>query len=297
MLPKVLVTTAILAILQTAVAEQGVAERKFSLRLEYQFATTGEFDTPGGLIDLGETDTHVLLLSASYSLNERWLIFGSIPYVRKRHTGPFAHNLSEFVNYTPPSRRIVDDGQYHGGFQDVFIGAQYLAIDGPVSVSPYFSVGGPVADYPIYGNAIIGKHLWEIPVGVNVHFTPYFSDWFFEADISYVFSERVMDVDLDYWLLHAAAGYYLTPRFAPRLFLVKRHAPTALDLGDIPNFDTEAGYHHDRTLKHSYLNGGIGFDYIISDRYSVSASYYETIEQDVLAKIDAAFTMAVTYRF
>lgn len=298
MLHRSLLAFALLAVLPAASAQELVGDLKHSLRLEYQYSSAGALDTPDGPFDLGQTDTHVFLLSGVYSLGERWKIFASIPYVRKRHRGAAAHDFSEFVTYTPPDLRVVDDGQYHGGFQDVYVGAQYLAVDGPLSIAPYVSFGAPVSDYPIYGNAIIGKHLWEIPVGASIQFTPYFSDWTFGADISYVFSEKVLGVDLDYWLLHASASYYITRRFAPRVFLSQRIAPNALGLdffGD--DYDNEAGFNHDRTLKHGYLNAGIGFDYVVSDRYSISATYYETIEQDVVANLDSAFTFALTRRF
>lgn len=297
-LHKSRLVAAVLLVPLAALAEQHVDELKHSLRLEYQYGSFGAIDTPGGLVDLGETTSHALLLSGTYSINDRWTLFGSIPYVRKRHKGALAHNLSEFVNFTPPDRRIVDDGQYHGGFQDLYLGAQYLAVDGPVSVSTYAAYGSPLNDYPIYGNAIIGKRLWEMPLGVNIEFTPHFSDWSFHADISYVISEKLLGVDLNYWLLHASARYYVTRRFAPRIFLTQRNAPNALDLADIPgDWDNAPGYHHDRILKHGYLNAGIGFDYIISDRYSISATYFETLEQDVVANLDLAYTVGLTYRF
>jgi len=288
-----------LAALPATLAQERIGDPKHSLRLEYQYAHTGAIDGPDGAFDLGRTDTHVFLLAGVYALGERWKIFGSLPYVRKRHKGAAAHDpVADFIVYTPPDLRVVDDGRYHGGFQDVYVGAQYLAVDGPLSISPYVSLGGPVSDYPTYGNAIIGKHLWEIPVGVNVDFTPYFSDWSFRADISYVFSEKVTGVDLNYWLLHASASYYLTRRLASRVFLVNRIAPHALnweDFGD--DWDNEAGFQHDRTLRHAYLNGGIGFDFVVSDRYSISATYYETLEQDIVAKVESAFTLALTHRF
>lgn len=298
MVRKILLATAMLAVLPAAPAQEGTLDLKHSVRLEYQYGKTGSIDAFGDQFDLGRTDTHVFLLSADFALSERWKVFGSIPYVRKRHQGAAAHDLSEFITYTPPDLRIVDDGQYHGGFQDLYVGTRYLAVEGPLSISPHISFGGPVSDYPVYGNAIIGKHLWELPVGVSAGFTPSFSDWSFHADITYVFSEDVMDVDLNYWLLYASASYFVTPRFAPRVFLVKRDAPNALDLNDFgDDYDNEAGYHHDRTLKHSYLNAGIGFDYIVSDRYSISATYYETIKQDVVANLDSAFSLALTHRF
>ena len=294
------VATALLLATAAATAQEPPAELKHSVRLEYQFNQTGEIDTSIGDFDIGETTTHALVLSVNYSLGERWTIFGSIPYVKRRHKGEGVHDATvDFVNYTPPDLRVVDDGEYHGGFQDVSIGTRYLATDGPLKVSPFIAVGSPVSNYPIYGNAVIGKHLWEVPVGVSLEFAPYFSDWVFQADVSYVFSEEVLGVNLDYWLWHASASYYVTRRFAPRLFLTQRHAPDALQWPDdyTDDLDNEAWFQHDRMIKHGYLNGGIGFDYIANDRYAVSATYYQTIEQERVAKIEDAFTFAVTHRF
>ncbi len=204
----------------------------------------------------------------------------------------------DFVAYTPPDLRSIDDGDYHGGFQDLYVGAQYLAIDGPLSVSPLVSYGFPVSNYPFYANAAIGRQLKELHVGASLEFTPYFSDWFFQADLAHVFSESVLGVDLDYWRMYLSAGYYVTARFAPRVFVNHRNAPNALGFPeDYPDYDTELGYRHDQTLKHNFVDAGLGFDYLISDRYQVSATYYRTIDPEQVAEVDHAFTMGLKRLF
>jgi len=296
------------ALAPLAIAQERIADSDNSIRVEYQYIHTGALDTGIGPLDIGETDAHVLLLSGVYSLNERWKVYGAIPYVQKRHTGVGAHNPSlDFYEYEPSDLRLIDDGDYHGGFQDVHAGLQYLAIDGPLSVSPFISYGVPVSNYPTYGNAAIGKQLWEIPVGVSMEFVPYFSDWFFQADIAYVFSEELLGVDLDYWLMYFSASYYVTPRFVPRIFITRRNAPNALrfpeDFTDdftfstLEDFDNEFWYQHDRTLRHNYINAGVGFDYIVSNRYSLSATYFQTIDPEDVAEVEYAVTFALTRRF
>jgi len=289
------------AVGSTALAQERIADRDNSVRVEYQYIRTGELDTSTGPVDVGKTDTHVLLLSGVYSFNDRWKIYGAIPYVQKRWYGPptAIHDPNiDFEQFEPPDLRVVDDGSYHGGFQDIHVGVQYLAIDGPLSVSPFISYGVPVTNYPFYGAAAIGKQLREIPVGVALQFTPYFSDWFFQADIAYVFSEDVLEVDLDYWLTYLSASYYVTPRFVPRVFLTSRNAPNALSWPeDFPVYDSENGYEHDRTIKHNYINAGLAFDYIISDQYQISATYFTTIDPDNVVEIDYAFSFALTRSF
>jgi hypothetical protein len=297
---RTLPITSVVLVGFAANAQERVDIFDYSFGIEYQYIHTGEYATNFGPMDIGETDTNVLLLSGAALLGERWEIFGSIPYVQKRHQGEGAHNPNvEFITYIPPDYRVIDDGDYHGGFQDATIGVRYLAVDGPLSVSPLLSFGTPLSDYPTYGNAAIGKQLWELAAGISLEFTPYFSDWLFQADISYVFSEEVSDVDLDYWFWYASASYFITPKFAPRVFLTQRIAPNALEFPKnfTQGFDNESWYHHDRTLKHEYLNGGVGFNYIVNDRHAIQATYFQTLDPDNIVEVEYAFTLGLNYRF
>lgn len=288
-----------------AQAQEPIVNYDNSIRIEYQFIHTGDYGTSFGPLDLGETDTQIVLLSGNFSLTDRWSVFGSIPFVQKRHKGEFPHNpILDFDQYKPRDLRIIDDGTYHGGLQDFFAGVQYLALDGPFSISPYVSYGIPVTNYPFYGSAAIGKNIWQAPMGAYFQFTPHFSDWNFQADIAYVLSEKVLDVNLNYWLMYVSASYYVTPRFAPRVYLRKRVTPGGLrypeDFTDdysFDDFDNEYFYNHDRTIKHDYVDAGIGFDFIFNNRYSASGAFYKTISSDNVAKVDYAFTLGLTRNF
>lgn len=298
------------AVLLTAMsvtqAQERIADFDDSIRLDYYYVQTGEFVSDTYSFDAGTTDTHAFQLSGVFSLNEKWKIYGSIPYVRKRLVDPIGygtHNPQvDFYEYTPPDLRFVDDGDYHGGFQDLSVGVQYLALDGPLRVSPFVTYGTPVSDYPIYGSAIIGAGLNVLHLGVSLDFTPYFSDWNFQADINYAISEKVLGVDLNYWLMYLSASYYVTPRFAPRLFLTSRITPNALNYPEDfepyeEKYDNENGWRHDQTIKHEFINAGVGFDYVVSVRYDISATYYRTIRADNLLEIDKAFSLGLTRRF
>jgi hypothetical protein len=303
---RVALASALLTMIPVTEAQERIADFDDSIRLDYYYVQTGEFVSDTYSFDAGTTDTHALQLSGVLSLSEKWKVYGSIPYVRKRLIDPIGYGTHnprvDFYEYTPPDLRFVDDGDYHGGFQDLSVGVQYLALDGPLRVSPFVSYGTPVSDYPIYGSAIIGTGLNVLQLGVSLDFTPYFSDWNFQADISYAISEKVLGVDLNYWLMYFAASYYVTPRFAPRLFLTSRITPNALNYPEDfepyeEKYDNENGWRHDQTIKHEYINAGFGFDYIVSERYGISATYYRTIHAENLLEIDKAFTLGLTCRF
>jgi hypothetical protein len=292
-------------------AAQAQSRGDASLRIEYQYIRTGDFydDSPlfqsGG--DVGTTDSHVLLLSGDYALGPRWTVFASLPYIQKQHQGTGPHDFSEFVNFDPPDRRIVDDGDYHGGFQDLTVGVRYRALEGPLTVSPFISYGVPTTDYPFYGKAIIGPNLWRIPVGVDLGFQPYFSDWYFSASVAYVISERSLGVDVNHWLAFGSAGYYFTPRFFASLFVSYKNTPNGLrmpqDITDDPlyqnpaDFDTPLWWQHDRLLAHRYTNVGLGLDYVLNREHVVSFQYYTSVYTDQSNEVDNAFTVGITRFF
>lgn len=303
---RVALVSALLTVMSVTEAQESKPDFDDSIRLDYYYVHTADFTSDALTFDAGTTDSHAIQLSGVFSLNEKWQLFGGIVYVQKRLVDPIGYGTHnprvDFWEYTPPDLRFIDDGDYHGGLQDLNFGVQYLALDGPLRISPFISYGTPVSDYPIYGGAVIGKGLNELHLGASLDFTPYFSDWTFQADISYAISEKVVGVDLNYWLMYLSASYYVTPRFAPRLFLTSRRAPNALSYPEDfepyeEKYDNENGWRHDQTIKHEYINVGIGFDYNVSELYGISATYYRTIEAENLLEIDKAFNVGFTRRF
>ncbi len=272
-----------------------------SLTLEYQYVRTGDFDSTLGRIDLGKMDTHVILLSGDYALNERLTVYASLPYVQRRYNGDFPHDaVADFTNYVPPDLTFIDDGSYQKGFQDFYAGARYLALDGPLTVTPFISYGNPTNSYHIYGWSALGRGIWHLPVGVTLGYTPYFSDWNFNADIAYVFTEKTLGVDISHWLLYADAGYYFTPRFSAKIFLTMKKSFNGLDFDE--DFfgiyaDTETSYLHDRVLKHGYTNAGIGFAWFLSDRYELFGNIFTMVEPDQTNDIEYAVSIGLSRYF
>jgi len=299
---RIAIIVALLTVVSVTQGQERIANLDNFVRVEYHYAYTSDFEYDSAVFDGGHTTSHALVLSGVYSINERWKLFATIPYVQRRQSGAAGvHDPAvDFFQYEPPDMRFIDDGSYHGGLQDLSFGVQYLAVDGPrFSVSPFVSYGTPVTDYPFYGAAAIGKQLDELHLGLSMELRPYFSDWLFQADVTYAISEQELGVDLNYWLAYVAAGYYVTPQLIPRIYISGREAPNALIAEDIDaiGWDSAEGYHHDQILKHSFVNAGVGVDYLISERTSISATYFKSIRSDNVYELDAAFTVGVTRSF
>ena len=283
-----------------------------SLRAEYQYIRTGNYQGDGFVADYWTTDSHIALLSGDYSLSDRLTVYAALPYVQKRFNAtkgngdPHNPNDPFWVDFVPPDKRFIDDERYHGGFQDLSFGLSYLAVDGPAwTVSPFIGYGFPTNNYPFYAKAAIGANLWNIPVGVNLSYIPFFSDWHFRGNLAYVFSEQPLDVNVDYWLGYLSAGYWFKPGFSMNVFLSVKYLRNGLilpwDFTDDPTFsnypeafDTEEWYHHDRLLRHRFANLGVAFDYFLNERFKLSGSYYTGIWADQTNEVDRAFTLALT---
>ena len=282
----------------TATAEKGDA----SLRLEYQTVRTGAFDSSIGELDIGNTDAHVFMLAGTYAFSDRWTLTASLPYVKKRHEGALPHDpVADFVNYQPPDLSLIDDGNFHSDWEDLYVGVQYLAKEGPLSVAPFIAVGVPTNDYPFYAHAAVGRNIWHVPVGVALSYTPYFSDFYFSGDVAYVFTEKSLGIDTSHWLLNASVSYFLTPAFAPKLFISIKHGTQGLDFpddfGNPIDLDTERFYFHDRIIKHNYKNAGIGFDWMLNERYQLSATAMTMIDPDQVNIIEYAYSLGITRYF
>lgn len=299
-------------------AAQGQSRGDASLRLEYQYIETGSFYDENFSFDYWNTKSHILMLSGDYALSDRWTLYASLPYVKKRFipdpSNPFGgdpHNPNDpwWIDFVPPDKRFIDDGHYHGDLQDLSFGVRYVAFESPaLTVSPYIGYGFPTTDYPFYAKAAIGTNLWNIPVGVDLTYVPYFSDWYFRGNLAYVFSEEPLDIDVDYWLGFLSAGYWFEPGFSVNAFVSVKYLRDGLvmpwDFTDDPtygnypgDFDTIYWWQHDRLLRHRFANAGIGFDYFLNEKYLLSGSWYTGIWAEQTNEVDTAFTLALTRYF
>lgn len=298
-------------------ADAALAQRQGegSIRLEIQHIRTGNFLDGLYEADYWTTDTQVAMLSGDYSISDRWTVFAALPYVRKRFNageqfGGDPHNPNDpyWIDFVPPDKRFWDDGGYHGAVQDFSIGASYVALKGPLTIVPFASYGVPASDYPFFAKAAIGKNLWTIPVGASFSFVPYFSDWHFGGSVAYVFSEKPLNVNVDFWLTQLSAGYWFKPNLSMEIFVSGKYTRKGLkmpwDFTDDPTyanypdeFDTERWWQHDRLLGARHLNAGAGFDYFLNEKFKLSGSAYTGIWAEQTNEVDFAMTLGATSFF
>lgn len=131
-----------------------------SLDYNFAFASMTIANSDVEFPDSG-VQSHELRIGAEYVPIDRLAVNLAIPFVALKYTG-------DRELYMHPGGARYDDGSYHATPTDLRLGARYAVIDAPVAVSPHLGVTIPMADYETIGNAVPGRHLKALHLGVSV---------------------------------------------------------------------------------------------------------------------------------
>jgi hypothetical protein len=165
----------------------------------------------------------------------------------------------------------IDDGSWHGDFQDGRIAARFMAMSkGPWILTPAVSYGFPTTNYVTVGHAALGRGLNELRLGL---------DWgralsrraYLQGNYSYAFMENVGDVSLDRSNLSLEFGYFLSDLVTVQAWTDYQNIHGGLDIAaDIGPHDLDPGHEEfDELVAHTHdpaadadfwrLGGGLSF--------------------------------------
>lgn len=268
-----------------------------TVSIGYQYQTADSLQATTGEIPIGDVDAHALYVEIEYHVTDRLTLVGGLPYVHKRYQGPLQHNP---LALDPPRPEIenIDQGQWNNAFQDFQLGARYLLREGPLTIEPFVLLGVPSHEYPFFGNAAVGQHQVRLLLGSSFLFSPGLSDAYYGVDVGYEFVERVLGISVDHWRITAEAGYFFTPRLNGRVFALIKDGHGLNFPDDFPGrpFD-ERWYQHDRLVKHSYVNLGLGMTWALNEKYQLSTSWMKMTHGETIHLMDYAIDVTLAWSF
>lgn len=236
-----------------------------SLLYQYGFDRYHAF-SHGETQDRGHMYSQALLLDVDYSFTDRLAVRMSLPFIEGKYDGTNPHTL---VRGQPSTAVAIDDGSYHGGFQDFRFDVRYNVSRRKVMLTPFVEGIVPSNSYPTFGHAAIGLGQREIRMGVNAgrSLGPFLPKAFFQGRYGFGFLQQVYNVAPKRSYAEGQLGYLLSRHLSIQGSTVWTHSFNGIDLlyGIFPNNLTDQQWlNHDRISRIELVDLGSSATYSIN---------------------------------
>jgi len=279
---------------QAFTAPEGVVQ----ITLAWQLVdNTGHRFSDGFLIPLGDSVTQSALLELDYAVTDRLSITGAIPYVFAKYTGGM-----------PPASNLPVDACacWHSSFQDLSLAARYRLGNDVWAVTPTLRYVLPSHDYRYEGEAVVGRNLQEVQLGVNtgLRLSGILRRASVHTGYSYSFVEKpVPGISINRSNASVDFGYALTDRLNIRSGVsfqqthggVRIGSPTGHPFFPPGELTPDLWAQRDRLLSTQYWQAGAGASYTLGP-VDVFVAYTQYVAGKN-AHDGHAYTAGVTWYF
>ena len=260
----------------------------------------------GDEIDAGKITSNSFQLKLDYGITDRLAVSAALPYVQKQYRGNRPHVDTPFAQGDGHdhahdfSFELLDDGSFHGHWQDPAVALRFRWLDGPVAVTPFVSYSWPSHTYTFYAHAAPGTRQTRLSAGayVGYRFGPPWENTYLQGFYSYTQVEEVLGIRPDYSTFNLELGHYFSERLGVRAYAIYRKTHRGLDFPvDFPASELELTFNHDRVQRIDYLNLGLGATWSLGERYALSLDWMTTTWGENGHKIHNAVTLGVYRSF
>jgi hypothetical protein len=224
-----------------------------TVSVTYQnYDVAGHYDAQGHKNNNGGTYSQVVVTEIDYGITDTIGVTVSLPFIASKYTGPPVYFVGGVETHPGP----LDDGAYHGAFQDVRIDGRWLFWAGPIPVAPFVGASFPTHDYETVGEAVPGRHRRDLQAGANVginldRVTP---GAYAHGRYAYGAAQEIEGFSFTRSNIDLEVGWPLISRVVIRGLAgwqIRHDGPSVREL----TVDWE---HHDRFIAPSYTNLGVG---------------------------------------
>jgi hypothetical protein len=256
------------------------------------YYTLGHFDRQGRETPNGATHSKALIAELNYGVTDTIGVAISLPFIASKYTGPRpSYFVGAFETFPGP----LDDGSYHGAFQDVRVEVRRAFLAGPVTTTPFVGAAFPTHRYQTIGEAVPGRHRRELQLGANagVLLDELFRSTYAHARYMYTAAEREQDLPYRRSNVDLEVGSSATSRVGLRALAswqFAHDAPTVEQLAPIWPI-------HDRFIVPNYLQAGAGASIELTRTTEVHALWIAAVSGRGGAHIARVLSLGVTWRF
>jgi hypothetical protein len=235
------------------------------------YDVAGHFDALGRKTTEGGTYSQTVVTELDYGVTDTVGLSVSLPFIASKYTG----HQDFLVGGHPTHAGPLDDGTYHGAFQDIRVEARRLLWIGPLAVAPFIGASFPTHEYETQGEAVPGRHRRDLQLGASAgaDLASILPGAYLHARYAYGAAQRLRDIPFTRSNIDVEGGEAVTSRVTLRglaNWQVRHKGPVLDELFD----DWE---HHDRFIAPSYFNLGGGASFSLTTRADVYAVWVVTI--------------------
>jgi hypothetical protein len=219
----------------------------------------------GSSQDLGQEFVNTGFLRMDYGLTDRLAVSGDLAYVSAKYDSQYQAFFGEGK---------LDDGAYHGTFQDLRAEVRYAAVQTKnLAFTPFAGVVIPTHQYENEGHAAPGRGNRQLPIGVNLGYLWPHAVHTAYAEGRYAYSFLETDgFHFNRSNAYVEAGTFLTPSFSVRGVVgwERTHGGIdwATDINTLADFEV-----HDARTSSRYWSAGLGVSFYLARSAGISASY------------------------
>jgi hypothetical protein len=253
--------------------------------------TLGHYDLQGRPNTNGATHTKTLAFELDYGLTDSIGLVIGVPFIASKYTGPPSYFVAGIATFPGP----LDDGQYHGAFQDFRVEIRRLFLAGPVAVTPFAGATVPSHKYETRGEAVPGRARPELQIGASVglpldrllsgaHLHLRYGLAAAPPESGYPAVRSLIDVE---------PGVNVLPRVGVRGILawqLRNKGPLAPELAA----DWAS---HDRYIVGNFFNAGAGLSFAMTRSLDLSVTWIQTVSGKNGAHRARLFTVGIARGF
>jgi hypothetical protein len=274
-----------------------------TVSLLYQDMAVTYHYLPTTPVDRGHIRGQTLLVDVTYGLTDSVAVGFVVPWIASKYTGSSPHPLVDSSGPIPVlyGANPLDDGTYHGTFQDFRFDVRYNVTTRGVVLTPFVGSIVPSHDYTYFAHTAPGRDLKEVQVGVLAAklLDTIVPGLFVQGRYGYGFTEKVLDISHNRSSMDFEVGYFLTPKL--RLLGLgvgqRTHGGFDLSLNSRASLGPVLYPHHDQIDRLNFLNLGGGVAYTLTEKVDVFGSLIHTVAQRNGHALKYGATVGVSWSF
>jgi hypothetical protein len=239
-------------------------------------------------------------IDLDYFIADKWSLHAGIPFGSNKYNGSEPHcpttapavcqNNPNVPPLSPPhpESAFLDDGSYHGTWQDWILGVSYHANFGSYYLTPSFTAYIPSHNYVHFAEAAVGQDIWRVEPSLELAHQFDFSNIYYRLRYGYDYTQATHytysgisgSKRVNHHRLDVELGYFFNEKLSGRAFTIAKKGQgfTAMELGPLTEgFSNDLWFHHDQVSVHNYAAAGVGADYHLGGKYTLSASVQKLI--------------------